>query len=150
LVDVERRFFGPHLTAASEPKGEPPTETRSSAEEEVEDSEAHKAKIAEMLISAGADFELKNQEGQTALFSNCYEPKVIEVLLAHGANVDAMDNEGQTPLMDCNWVPTVKVLLNAGANSSLRDKQGNTALDLAREARNEEKFKLLTSFDGSR
>lgn len=64
-------------------------------------------------------------------------PEIVSLLLEHGADVDAINNGGRTPLMESAlWgrLRTVKVLLKANANPSLRDRQGCSAVDLAQPA----------------
>ncbi|MDM8535522.1 ankyrin repeat domain-containing protein [Desulfobacterales bacterium HSG17] len=57
-------------------------------------------KITRMLIAAGADVNIKNNCGLTALLlaarKNC---EVLSVLLAARADVNAKDAKGQTALM---------------------------------------------------
>jgi ankyrin repeat protein len=119
-------------------------------EEDEDASEARKAAVAERLFAGGANPEIKDNEGQTALFFACYAPKLMKVLLAKGADPNASDNEGQTALMDCNHVVSLTLLLASGANPSLRDNDGHTALDLAIEAKDEEKIALLRGVEISK
>ena len=63
--------------------------------------------------------------------------KTIDLLVDWDANVDMKDNRGQTALMTAaqmNHPEVVKRLLNAGARADLRNKEGRTAVDLARAA----------------
>ncbi len=59
---------------------------------------------------------------------------MYELLLKNGTEIDAQDNKGLSPLMlagQKGLTDTVRVLLKAGANAQLRNKNGQTALDLA-------------------
>ena len=115
------------------------------------------------LLSRGADPELRNERGQTALHtavSNDHgagryqQHKTAALLLEHGADPNAIDNDGLTCLnkaihdIDLVWLlikhkaditlgekpvlfsaiaaqdlPTVKTLLQTGANCNIRQKQ---------------------------
>ena len=60
--------------------------------------------------------------------------RVVDVLLTHGAALDATDNRGRTALMIAAALgdgSTVALLLQRGADRTLKDKDGKTALDLA-------------------
>jgi ankyrin repeat protein len=62
---------------------------------------------------------------------------VVDALLAHHAYIDAESPNGTTPLMMAAQygVESVVVsLLEAGADASLRNEQGLSALDFARRA----------------
>jgi ankyrin repeat protein len=61
-------------------------------------------------------------------------------LIEHGADVNAKSAAGVTPLMISaghNNAPMIGLLLSKGANPALKNNLGKTALDIAREARNE-------------
>ena len=60
--------------------------------------------------------------------------------------IDTINNSGQTPLMMSaknNAIDTAKLLLDCGADESIRDNNGKTAYDLALEFGNVEMEKLL-------
>lgn len=62
---------------------------------------------------------------------------MLRLMLQHGANPDAQEKDGMTPLMAAaceNRVESVKLLLSAGARTDLKDRKGETALDLAGSA----------------
>ncbi len=63
-----------------------------------------------------------------------------------GADVNAADHAGETPLHIAarrGELSCAQVLLHHGARSDIRDRDGQTALDLAREQRKEDLVKLL-------
>jgi hypothetical protein len=64
-------------------------------------------------------------------------------LIQAGAQLNRRNVEGQTPLMVTLDPETARVLLDAGADKTVRDKKGKTALDLARELELTEKIALL-------
>ncbi len=57
-----------------------------------------KTKIARALIEAGADVNLKNNEGSTALHSAAFlcRLEIVEMLLENGADKDILNNYGST------------------------------------------------------
>nr|MBO6295302.1 ankyrin repeat domain-containing protein [Schwartzia sp. (in: firmicutes)] len=107
--------------------------------------------IAKVLVVEGADVNAVNKDGQTALMlsssawcnvggeGSIDAPETIANFLLHtGATttLNAADKNGLTALMyaarDCDVESgMVKVLLDAGADLSVKTKSGVTALDLA-------------------
>lgn len=94
--------------------------------------------IVEMLLRAGAEIEAANEQQQTALIV-AYRHRhtnVIQRLLKAGADVNARSSsDQQTALMKAVIrydLKSVELLLNAPAIPNLRDRFGNTALDIAR------------------
>ena len=102
------------------------------------------AEVVRALIAKGADVNTRGTMiGGTPLswaagpFSN---PEIVAALVAGNADVNQADNTGMTPLM---WAArfgapaTVQVLLDAGADVTATNKQGQTSLDLARQKRSD-------------
>ena len=92
------------------------------------------------LLRQGAQLEWRNPfgDGKTALAMACeygsYE--AAEALCAHGAELDTRDSVQWTPLIFAAYNGHTKVcaMLRAlGADPSLKDEDGETALDKARE-----------------
>ncbi|MCP4782556.1 MAG: hypothetical protein GY903_03530 [Fuerstiella sp.] len=56
--------------------------------------------IARALVDAGADLEVRNKTGGTALHQACFFccPEIVELLLQSGANSSATNNNDRTPL----------------------------------------------------
>jgi len=67
--------------------------------------------------------------------ASCGRPRILKILLASEELVlDTQDPFGDTALIraaKAGWASFVKLLLKAGANSSIRNKAGRTALDEA-------------------
>ena len=60
---------------------------------------------------------------------------LVDLLLARGAPVNVAEKDGETPLHRAvmfGALPATTALLAAGADPTLRDREGQTALDLAR------------------
>ncbi len=98
------------------------------------------------LLKKGADTELKNQYGWTALmyaaalniwFNSSTKPdgSVLKALLDASANANVSDSRGITPLMiAANEGKTefVKLLLSKGADVNAKNQNGATALSYAK------------------
>jgi ankyrin repeat protein len=87
--------------------------------------------IFELLVSAGANVNLKNQQGQTPLFKACFNPHSVGLLAKAGADLDVKDENGETALMHCVTVEFTKAMIAAGADLFLRDDHGQTAAESA-------------------
>ncbi|HKG80875.1 MAG TPA: ankyrin repeat domain-containing protein [Pyrinomonadaceae bacterium] len=93
------------------------------------------SEIMSLLLARGADVNLIGQRGQTALMEANSTAKV-KLLVANGAQLNAKDEQGETALIhavDRGDVEVVEALLQAGADASVRDAKGVTALMLALE-----------------
>ena len=93
-------------------------------------------KAINILIKSGADPNLQNGYGQTALMSVVdhywlWHPDVAQTLLNNGAKTDLQNRYGDTALMSAGWRPeAVEFLIKAGASVDVQDKFGRTALML--------------------
>jgi ankyrin repeat protein len=108
-----------------------------------EASRGHTHMVA-VLLDLGADIHAGADVGATPLHKAvCMrKPETVALLLARGARaeVDLPDRFGQTPLMwaaDCGLADVAKVLLDGGADASVRDPRGKTAADFARDRRHD-------------
>jgi ankyrin repeat protein/tetratricopeptide (TPR) repeat protein len=92
------------------------------------------------LINKGSDVNLTNKKyGETPMMSACFEfphPYVIDPLLSAGAKINNQDRDGSTALhLAVNPklnIPLVELLLEKGADLSMKDKLGLTAISKAR------------------
>ncbi len=93
--------------------------------------------IVEMLINAGINVRLYNEDNTTALhYATHYgTARIAQVLINAGAEVNIQTKQLKlTPLMEAvisGHVDTVKVLLKAGASLEAVTLSGKTALDIA-------------------
>jgi hypothetical protein len=104
--------------------------------------------LVKRLIERDADV---NKPGWTPLHyaaTNGHVP-VIELLLENYAYIDAESPNGTTPLMMAAYYGTpaaVQVLLEAGADPSLKNKLGLTAIDFAFRGNRAESAELIGHF----
>jgi ankyrin repeat protein len=107
--------------------------------------EIDRAWVVRILLEAGADPNIRDEDGNTALIDATEDSKVVLVLLQGGANINAQNRAGQTALINCASPEVAWVLLANHADTSMRDADGKTALDLARQYRLREKEEVLVS-----
>ena len=63
--------------------------------------------------------------------------KVIDELAVHGANINAQDDKGRTPLHLATYggyKDAAEQLMSLGADTTIRNKRGKNALEVARMA----------------
>jgi ankyrin repeat protein len=90
--------------------------------------------IVELLVSARADVNLKNDQGRTPIFSACWNDGAVTLLAQAGADLNTRDAIGQTALRHCFVHPEfVKAMIAQGADPFVRDRYGQTAAEAARE-----------------
>jgi len=100
-----------------------------------------------LLLDMGADVNARNDFNATALLWAARDPEKARVLIAHGADVNARSKQGRTPLMLAALRPggsaIVALLLSKGADPSVADNHGDTALGLAATIGESESMRLL-------
>ena len=101
-----------------------------------------------VLLTSGADLEVRDVNGDTALALAATEPvpEVVRALVRAGADVEAVNAYGQTPLIRAateGQAATATALIEAGADTLRCDHQQRTALDRARSEGHRELVKLL-------
>ena len=103
------------------------------------------SKLGELLLRHGADIEARTQPGRTPLHvaaQGGVPPQIATLLLKRGANVDAKDDEENTPLhlaasrrVEPNYgLEVMELLLEHGADENAKNKNGQTACQIAKEA----------------
>jgi len=88
------------------------------------------------LIAAGADVNQQDSNGLAALHLAALfgrQDNALILIVAGGAHVDQLDNNGSTPMhlaAAMGHLPVAQVLYNAKANVNLRDRWGDTPVDI--------------------
>lgn len=104
--------------------------------------------VCERLIARDADV---NKPGWTPLHyaATGGHIEIIQLLLSHYAYIDAASPNGSTPLMLAAMYGTpsaVKLLLESGADVTLKNSLGLTAVDFALKAKRTESADILAAF----
>lgn len=98
---------------------------------------ADRRELTRFFIEQGAEINSQDNTGATALMAAVVKsPEIVPLLLEKEAEVDLQDNEGNTALMwaiKTNHFDAIPLLVNAGADITLTNKNGATAYDLALE-----------------
>lgn len=114
----------------------------------------HNPKIVQLLLAAGANANQTDNYNRNILYeAACFNPpEVIDMLIKAGANVNLQATDGihnSTALINAcrhqkqDSAEIVRLLLEAGANASVKDAKGKTALDYATERGHTQAAELL-------
>jgi uncharacterized protein len=102
-------------------------------------------RLLETLIEAGVDVNQFNSSGLNLLHLTTDLPDILSFLIGEGADVNLTSrNSGATPLIMAtrdNQVESMRILLEAGADTEIVDARGNTAINYTYPNMN--KLKLL-------
>lgn len=105
------------------------------------------SEMVSALLDAGADPRAVSAAGVTALLWGAWDTKKVSLLLEHGADPNARSALDNTPLMVAAGSPTgsaaIEQLLAAGADITLRNKGGRTALRFAASGGDARTVRLL-------
>ncbi|MDH4226389.1 MAG: ankyrin repeat domain-containing protein [Deltaproteobacteria bacterium] len=109
------------------------------------------AEAVEFLISSGSSVNAKNNEGRTPLHAavTSGEYKTVKLLASvSGADVNAQDKTGITPLHLAALAgrdDMAFILIKRGASVSLKNNDGKSALDIARESKKQKLVDVVTN-----
>jgi ankyrin repeat protein len=94
--------------------------------------EAGRLATAQRLLTHGANPNIRNSKGETAIFK-IENPDLLNLLLAHGADISARDKEGNSAVFSTWNDPVVLRLLEAGASPEGHYFDGNSLEKQAKE-----------------
>ena len=110
------------------------------------------------MISKGPDFSLRNRYGGTALIPACHYGHVdtVKLLLTTGINVNHVNDLGWTCLLEIvilgdggpDHVEIARLVLAAGANPNIADKDGVSPLAHARRKGQTELVRVIAEAGG--
>ena len=111
-------------------------------------------KLMEFLLKKGADPNLKDKNGQTALFFAADCPDRVALLLKYGADINAQNNDCETVMIRAAKISDyyiVKDFFEQGADPLIKDSGGKTAVQYAIEENHESiiEFFAEKGLDGS-
>src|SRR5882672_4430766 len=105
------------------------------------------ADAMKVLLEHGADPNLTNSSGSTALMLSATEMAKVRLLVDRGANVNAVSARGRTALllaaMSDRSADIVRLLISAGADVKVVDQMKVTALHAAALGNDAETVRLL-------
>lgn len=98
-----------------------------------ESAHADRRRVLELLLRAGASVNARTQMEWTPLIANWIgHESVAAALIANGADINAQDEDGRTALMSNANPRATEILLRAGADPNIRNREGQNALDVAK------------------
>ncbi len=111
--------------------------------------------ITRMLMTAGADPDIQDIDGQTALMASLltygrlepYSTEIQTILISKSKHPDVQDHDGNTALMNAvtaSNAPAIAQLRAIGATTTLTRCDGKSALDLARARKSTDMIMALT------
>ena len=98
--------------------------------------------VTKLLLAAGADPNVADQHGDTALF-DASDATVVKLLVAAGAKVNTRNKYGSTPLLYTSSDGAAVALIEAGADTSAKDNFGDTIEKRAASKKFEDTLRLL-------
>ncbi|XP_027006647.2 ankyrin repeat domain-containing protein 34B [Tachysurus fulvidraco] len=121
-------------------------------------AELGKVRLVRLLVEGGAQVNERNQRGETPLLAMCRalrtdqsgnstSLRLIRFLLQHHADPNAQDKSGRTPLMyacmERAGAEVATALISAGADPSIEDYVGGSALVYSINARDQDTIRVL-------
>jgi uncharacterized protein len=113
--------------------------------------------IIPLLMAKGANINAQDHDGYTALMDATISGKgvIVQFLVAHGAKLDMQSAYGHSALtlaclnlqrdVDQGHAGIIRLLADAGADPSLKNREGKTCLDFLRERGHDELLSYVES-----
>jgi ankyrin repeat protein len=104
--------------------------------------------IIEFLLDQGADLDLQDSDGWSALMEASANKNeyIVKFLLEKGANPNLQNKLGKTALIiaikRAASLKIIELLLDNGANIHLKNEKGNSALKIARKCNQKQIIKM--------
>ena len=95
--------------------------------------------VLKPLLAAGANPDVSDSDGDTPLHhatARANSEQSIRLLIRYGANVNAQNRFGTAPLHNCvkfGEMDSIRVLLEHGARRTIKDNNGRTPSDVAKQ-----------------
>ena len=110
-----------------------------------------RVEIIKLLLNAGADTNIQNNVGDTALIIAAYDNiEIVKLLLSVGADINKQNKYGNTALIrvvsNNNNNEITELLLYAGSDIDKQNDEGETALICAAYNNNKENIELLLNY----
>ena len=112
----------------------------------------HNYNLVTFLLEHGANMDLQDRYGNTALYYAVDSFHILSCLIRNGADVNRHTNDNCTPLMKASLnrnMNAVAFLVKHGANMDQQDKNGETALHYAVNGNSSEVLYKLLSLGAS-
>lgn len=90
--------------------------------------------VIKRLLEAGANVNITNKDGNTALHETQSSESIVKILLETGANINMKNKQGNTALhLACRYknINVIKMLLEDGANPNIRNINDSTSLHIS-------------------
>jgi ankyrin repeat protein len=120
----------------------------------VESHKEDKYDVMKKMLDMGADPNIKDSNGWTALHYSCQfgDIEMVRILVTTRANIDSYSNNHRTPLhlaSYMNFPAIVKYLLENSSNPNFKDHSGCTPLHLASKNGNVDCLAILLAYGGN-
>jgi ankyrin repeat protein len=112
--------------------------------------EVNRAEVVRLLLERGADPNIQDERGNTALISCAWHADAALALIRHGANLNTQNKDGLTAIINSVSPDVARVLVENGADLYLRDNEGKTALEEATRFNRPDKAAVLEAAQAHR